>query len=116
MLQQTPPAEALVNAELAASVAGLRYGSDGESGLRRVKCGTGFSYRDAAGKPVVRDVKVTTATAGLVDKGGFRHFMAKEIHEQPEVIAHTLAHYLDPDGPVAQIDDALRAAFASIAA
>jgi glucosamine--fructose-6-phosphate aminotransferase (isomerizing) len=31
----------------------------------------------------------------LVDKGNFRHFMAKEIHEQPEVIAHTLAHYID---------------------
>ena len=33
---------------------------------------------------------------GLVDKGGYRHFMAKEIHEQPEVIGHTLAHYVDP--------------------
>ena len=31
----------------------------------------------------------------LVDKGNHRHFMAKEIHEQPEVVGHTLAHYLD---------------------
>jgi glutamine---fructose-6-phosphate transaminase (isomerizing) len=30
-----------------------------------------------------------------VDKGNYRHFMAKEIHEQPEVISHTLANYLD---------------------
>jgi glucosamine--fructose-6-phosphate aminotransferase (isomerizing) len=30
-----------------------------------------------------------------VDKGNYRHFMAKEIHEQPEVVGHTLAHYLD---------------------
>jgi glucosamine--fructose-6-phosphate aminotransferase (isomerizing) len=45
-------------------------------------------------------VKITTATAGLVDKAGYNHFMAKEIHEQPEVIGHTLAHYLDPAGPV----------------
>jgi glucosamine--fructose-6-phosphate aminotransferase (isomerizing) len=30
-----------------------------------------------------------------VDKGNHRHFMAKEIHEQPEVVGHTLAHYLD---------------------
>src|SRR5439155_11359999 len=29
------------------------------------------------------------------DKGNYRHFMAKEIHEQPEVVGHTLAHYLD---------------------
>ena len=31
----------------------------------------------------------------LVDKGNHRHFMAKEIYEQPEVVGHTLAHYLD---------------------
>ena len=31
----------------------------------------------------------------LVDKGNFKHFMAKEIHEQPEVVGHTLAHYID---------------------
>jgi glucosamine--fructose-6-phosphate aminotransferase (isomerizing) len=37
----------------------------------------------------------SSATAFLVDKGNYRHFMAKEIHEQPEVVGHTLAHYLD---------------------
>ena len=37
----------------------------------------------------------TSASAFLVDKGNHRHFMAKEIHEQPEVVAHTLAHYID---------------------
>jgi glucosamine--fructose-6-phosphate aminotransferase (isomerizing) len=35
------------------------------------------------------------ASSLLVDKGNYRHFMAKEIHEQPEVISHTLANYLD---------------------
>jgi glutamine---fructose-6-phosphate transaminase (isomerizing) len=42
-------------------------------------------------RPAVRSV----ASSLLVDKGNFRHFMAKEIHEQPEVIGHTLANYLD---------------------
>jgi glucosamine--fructose-6-phosphate aminotransferase (isomerizing) len=37
----------------------------------------------------------SSASALLVDKGNHRHFMAKEIHEQPEVVGHTLAHYLD---------------------
>jgi glucosamine--fructose-6-phosphate aminotransferase (isomerizing) len=37
----------------------------------------------------------STASSLLVDKGNFRHFMAKEIHEQPEVIGHTLANYVD---------------------
>ena len=35
------------------------------------------------------------ATALLVDKGNHRHFMAKEIHEQPEVVGHTLASTVD---------------------
>jgi glucosamine--fructose-6-phosphate aminotransferase (isomerizing) len=39
-------------------------------------------------------IKHTTATS-LVDKANYRHFMAKEIHEQPEVIGHTLACYVD---------------------
>ncbi|MGD9921556.1 MAG: glutamine--fructose-6-phosphate transaminase (isomerizing), partial [Pseudorhodoplanes sp.] len=50
---------------------------------------------DAAGAPVKRPVIKTTGSAFLVDKGNHRHFMAKEIHEQPEVVAHTLSHYLD---------------------
>ena len=37
----------------------------------------------------------TLASAFLVDKGNHRHFMAKEIHEQPEVVGRALAHYLD---------------------
>jgi glutamine---fructose-6-phosphate transaminase (isomerizing) len=61
---------------------------------------------DAAGRPANRETKLTSASAGLVDKAGHRHFMAKEIHEQPDVIAHTLAHYIDPDGPVANFADA----------
>ena len=54
---------------------------------------------DAEGRPANREVKITTASASIVDKGGKRHFMAKEIAEQPEVVAHTLAHYIDPAGP-----------------
>jgi glucosamine--fructose-6-phosphate aminotransferase (isomerizing) len=51
--------------------------------------------RDASGARVKRAVIKTTASAFLVDKGNHRHFMAKEIHEQPEVVGHTLAHYID---------------------
>jgi glucosamine--fructose-6-phosphate aminotransferase (isomerizing) len=47
------------------------------------------------GRPVDRPAIKSVASSLLVDKGNFRHFMAKEIHEQPEVIGHTLAHYLD---------------------
>jgi glutamine---fructose-6-phosphate transaminase (isomerizing) len=51
--------------------------------------------RDAKGGKVERPVLRSSASAFLVDKGNYRHFMAKEIHEQPEVVGHTLAHYLD---------------------
>jgi glucosamine--fructose-6-phosphate aminotransferase (isomerizing) len=64
--------------------------------------GADVAIYDGEGRPANREVKITTASAALVDKGGQRHFMAKEIHEQPEVIGHTLAHYLDPAGPVVQ--------------
>ena len=37
----------------------------------------------------------TPAGGLLAEKGNYRHFMAKEIHEQPEVIGHTIAHYVD---------------------
>jgi glucosamine--fructose-6-phosphate aminotransferase (isomerizing) len=50
---------------------------------------------DEAGRSVERAVIKSTASAFLVDKGNHKHFMAKEIHEQPEVVGHTLAHYLD---------------------
>ena len=50
---------------------------------------------DAVGKQVERPMSFSQASAMLVDKGNHRHFMAKEIAEQPEVIGHTLAKYVD---------------------
>ena len=50
---------------------------------------------DMTGEPVERKRQQSIGTSFLVDKGNHRHFMEKEIHEQPEVISHTLAHYLD---------------------
>jgi glucosamine--fructose-6-phosphate aminotransferase (isomerizing) len=55
----------------------------------------GAVVHDAAGHVVTRAVQKSNASAFLVDKGNHRHFMAKEIHEQPEVVGHTLAHYID---------------------
>jgi glutamine---fructose-6-phosphate transaminase (isomerizing) len=55
----------------------------------------GAQVHDAKGKVVKRGVIKSSASAFLVDKGNHRHFMAKEIHEQPEVVGHTLAHCLD---------------------
>jgi glutamine---fructose-6-phosphate transaminase (isomerizing) len=55
----------------------------------------GVEVRDAHGKRVERPAQTSNAGAFLVDKGNHRHFMAKEIYEQPEVVGHTLANYID---------------------
>ncbi len=55
----------------------------------------GATVRDAQGKKVKRPIITSTASAMMVDKGNHKHFMAKEIHEQPEVVGHTLAHYIN---------------------
>ena len=75
----------------------VSYLEDGDVAVLR---GPEVRIYNESGALANREIKITTASAALVDKAGHSHFMAKEIHEQPEVIGHTLAHYLDPAGPV----------------
>jgi glutamine---fructose-6-phosphate transaminase (isomerizing) len=70
----------------------ISYLEDGDSAVLTRK---GVEVHDAKGSKVERAVLRSSASAFLVDKGNFRHFMAKEIHEQPEVVGHTLARYID---------------------
>jgi glucosamine--fructose-6-phosphate aminotransferase (isomerizing) len=70
----------------------ISYLEDGDAAVLTRK---GVEIHDAGGAAVKRAVVKSGASAMLVDKGNHRHFMAKEIHEQPEVVGHTLAHYLD---------------------
>jgi glucosamine--fructose-6-phosphate aminotransferase (isomerizing) len=55
----------------------------------------GVQIYDEQDRPVERAIVKTSVSSQLVDKGNHKHFMAKEIHEQPEVVGHTLAHYID---------------------
>jgi len=55
----------------------------------------GMTIYGADDRPVARPVKITSLSAALVDKGDHKHFMAKEIFEQPEVIGHTLGTVVD---------------------
>ena len=55
----------------------------------------GAEIHDTCGKIVHRAVLKSQASVMLIDKGNHRHFMAKEIHEQPEVVGHTLANCVD---------------------
>ena len=53
----------------------------------------GAQIFDVAGRPANREVRRVNVSSVLVDKGEHRHFMAKEIHEQPTVVSYTLAQY-----------------------
>ena len=55
----------------------------------------GAEFHDLSGERVSRRIVRSAAGGLLAEKGNYRHFMAKEIHEQPEVVGHTLAHYVD---------------------
>ncbi|UVK50250.1 glutamine--fructose-6-phosphate transaminase (isomerizing) (plasmid) [Mesorhizobium sp. AR02] len=55
----------------------------------------GATFYDKANAPVERRAQRVAAGAFLVDKGNHRHFMGKEIYEQPEVVSHTLTQYID---------------------
>lgn len=58
--------------------------------------------RDENGEPVERPITISGASAAAVEKGNYRHYMQKEIFEQPTVVAQTLSSYLRPaDGVVA---------------
>ena len=55
----------------------------------------GADIRDENGKAVQRARHKIPAGSFMADKGNYRHFMAKEIHEQAEVVGRTLAHYVN---------------------
>ena len=52
---------------------------------------------DAAGNIANREVKQIQINAANMDKGGHKHFMAKEIAEQPTVLQGALSHYINAD-------------------
>ncbi|MBD3837152.1 glutamine--fructose-6-phosphate transaminase (isomerizing) [Brevundimonas sp.] len=56
---------------------------------------TGARMFDASGAAVERAVVQVSASSAMVEKGEYRHFMEKEIHEQPDSVQHTLSEYLD---------------------
>ena len=50
---------------------------------------------DDAGLPADRPIKTLPASAAVMEKGNYRHFMEKEIHDQPEGCQRTIAAYVD---------------------
>jgi glucosamine--fructose-6-phosphate aminotransferase (isomerizing) len=60
--------------------------------------------RDSKGFLVNRPITTVSASAALVEKGSYRHFMEKEVHEQPESCQRTFSAYLDPVAQAVRAD------------
>ncbi|MET0743493.1 MAG: glutamine--fructose-6-phosphate transaminase (isomerizing) [Microvirga sp.] len=70
----------------------ITYLEDGDWALLRRR---GADIHDQTGRVVHRPRNRIQTSSFIADKGNHRHFMAKEIHEQPEVVGRTLAHYVN---------------------
>ncbi|MEM9342210.1 MAG: glutamine--fructose-6-phosphate transaminase (isomerizing) [Pseudomonadota bacterium] len=68
-----------------------------EEGDRVVLTREGAEIHDAEGRRANREVRQIRLDTQAMEKGGHRHFMAKEIAEQPVVVADALKHYLGDD-------------------
>ncbi len=71
----------------------LTYLEDGDWAVATPE---GAVIHDATGAIVERAIRALGASAELADKWPHRHFMAKEIHEQPETIARAINQFIDP--------------------
>jgi glucosamine--fructose-6-phosphate aminotransferase (isomerizing) len=69
-----------------------------EEGDRAVVTRAGAEIFDAEGRRANRAVTTIQIDATRIEKAGYKHFMAKEIAEQPVVLADALRHYLTADG------------------
>ena len=66
---------------------------------------TTATVHDADDKPVERQVTRTELSGALIGKGRYRHYMLKEIYEQPAVIGDTLRSFIDPQSQVIGLPD-----------
>ncbi|MEZ0259516.1 MAG: glutamine--fructose-6-phosphate aminotransferase, partial [Alphaproteobacteria bacterium] len=77
-----------------------------EDGDRVEMSRAGITIRNIEGKKVEREIRVTAQSGALTGKGEYRHFMEKEINEQPAVIGDTLNTYINPaTGHITMPDD-----------
>ena len=84
--------DAMAMAHLTRNIIYLKDGDYAALGLDDI------TIYDRNGQLANRETIRTSASPALIDKGGFRHFMEKEIHEQPEAIAHTISAMTDSAG------------------
>ncbi len=67
-----------------------------EDGDWAVITGGGATVYDGEGAEVTRHVTLSTLSGATIGRGGYRHYMLKEIYEQPQVIGDTLQGFVNP--------------------
>jgi glucosamine--fructose-6-phosphate aminotransferase (isomerizing) len=85
-----------------------------EEGDFAVLTHTKIEIFDEQARPVIRAVRQATGKSFYVDKGNHRHFMQKEIYEQPEVLAHTLGSFVDMTSDRTRIPDGQTLDFSAV--
>ena len=78
-----------------------------EEGDRAVLSRNDVQIIDTNGKLAKREISHIQLDTARVDKGGYKHFMAKEIAEQPNVLQTLLSAYLSSDGKTIALPDSL---------
>ena len=78
-----------------------------EEGDRAVLSRSSVQITDASGNTANREISYIQLESARVDKAGYKHFMAKEIAEQPTVLQTLLSAYLSPDGQTIVLPDDL---------
>ena len=66
-----------------------------EEGDWAVLTPTSYKIFDRDDNKVTRDITILSGGPAMAEKGNYRHFMLKEMYEQPETIGRTLANYID---------------------
>ncbi|MGB0719713.1 MAG: glutamine--fructose-6-phosphate transaminase (isomerizing), partial [Bdellovibrionales bacterium] len=74
---------------------------------------TGAQVYVSSGEHVQRDIRITAQSGATTGKGNFRHFMLKEIYEQPAVIGDTLNSFINPATGEISIPPAVMAALSA---
>jgi glucosamine--fructose-6-phosphate aminotransferase (isomerizing) len=80
----------------------IQYLEEGDWAVVRPE---GAAIYDAGGQPVERAITQTAFSGALIGKGNYRHFMHKEIHEQPAVLGDTLRAFASPSDHRIQLPD-----------
>ena len=65
----------------------------------------GVVIKDIDGNVRDKEINIIEWTSDMAEKGGYKHFMIKEIHEQPEVIRNTLMEFPEIENVVSKFPE-----------